>query len=39
MMMEESLQEALPEECFASVIFKAPVLLQWLVNEKDKHGL
>jgi hypothetical protein len=39
MMMEESLQEALPEECFVSVIIKAPVFLQCLVGEKGKHRL
>ncbi|EGW08973.1 Selenoprotein K [Cricetulus griseus] len=35
-MMEEGHQETIHEEWVESVIFKAPTLLQWLVDEEGK---
>lgn len=37
--MEEGHQETLPEEWVESVIFTAPALLQWLVDEEGKRLL
>lgn len=38
-MMEEGHQETLHEEWVESVIFVAPALLQWLVDEEGKRLL
>jgi hypothetical protein len=39
MMMEEGHQETLPEQWVELIIFVALALLQWLMNEEDKHLL
>ncbi|CAO2638145.1 hypothetical protein LEMLEM_LOCUS24328 [Lemmus lemmus] len=37
-MMEGGHQETLHEEWVESIIFKAPALLQWVVDEEGTHG-